>query len=298
MIVEALLGIAVMIAIAYIVVFSLKPKTEYDGESAVYELQQKNPVTVLPSNFAPWDVRPCALRFGIFLQHAPRTLAKVDCIIPSTTPITEFKPSCENYEYKTCKCNDTSCNNCAVPNDTYLSKLLAIDNKLELWASGYTNQNDKPYVPALLKVYTEKDETNKTMESIPLPTIPLQRWTIITIVKQGRRFDVYYGQELVASKITEFVPRVPEANRNWVAGHPLWKGQIGFFKGWNQPWTKYDVQKDVTSLVNTRGIPFYIDRGTFELTNPFSVECPFGNCNPMPTVKLSNPFEVYNTRVN
>ena len=298
MIVEALLVIAGMIAIAYLVVYTTRGKTSYEGEQAVYDLNKSQ--QVLTTSYMPWDNRPCALRFGIQVTQAPRTLAKIDCAIkPTTGPPVVFKPSCENYEFSQCKCGSTACDNCKVSDDSYLSKILSIDNKMELWAAGYTNENDKPYVPALLKVYTEKDSANQYMESIPLPTIPLQRWTIITIVKQGRRFDVYYGQELVASKITEFVPRPPEPNRNWIAGNEKWKGNIGFFKGWQQPWTKSDVQKDVTSLVNTRGVPFYIDQPPMEFSNPFKFDaCPFGNCNPMPVVKLRNPFEVYQTNVS
>lgn len=296
MIVEALLVLATALAIAYIILYFTGPGTTFEGEKALYNLNQKSPITVLPATFLPWDNRPCALRFGIMITSAPRTIAKVDCITISQTPEqTTFAPNCENYEYNKCKCLTTDCTSCDIPANSYLSKLLSISNRLELWASGYIHERDKPYVPALLKVYTQKDETNNYMESIPLPTIPLQKWTIITIVKQGRRFDIYYGQELVASKITEFVPRSPEGNRQWIAGHPKWQGQIGFFKGFIQPYTKNDVQKDVSSLVNTRGIPFYIDQApldfsTVDLSLP---SCPLGNCNPMPEVKLRNPFVIY-----
>ena len=302
MIVEALLGIALMIFIAYMIVYATQGEASYQGDTAIFDLNQQTPKEVLSNKFLSWSNKPCAVRFGIFIQNAPRTLSKVDCITQPTAggAASSFGPNCTNYEYDICDCSGSACTNCnIVDNNTYLSKLLSIDNKLELWASGYTSQTDKPYVPALLKVQTAKNDSDKYVEAIPLPTIPLQKWVIITIVKQGRRFDVYYGQELVASKILNYVPVPPEGNRNWMAGHKLWKGQIGFFNGVNDNWSKFNVQSDVKQLVNTRGVPFYLDQIPIDFKTMFTIpSCPFGNCNPLPTIKPRNPFEVYNTNMS
>jgi hypothetical protein len=179
-----------------------------------------------------------------------------------------------------------------------MSKLLSIGDNLELWASGYTNQNDKPYVPALLKIRTGQDSTQHLMEAIPLPAIPLQRWTIITIVKEGRRFDVYYGATLQTSKLCDYVPVPPDGSRQWFAGNPKWQGQIGFFNGSMTAARKEDVEKDVKALVNTRGIPFYMDQVKFDFTSVTVPSCVFGDCNKLPDVKPPNPFAVYASSVS
>jgi hypothetical protein len=176
-----------------------------------------------------------------------------------------------------------------------MSKLVSVGDAMELWASGYTNQNDKPYVPAMLKIRTAKDSSQHYMESIPLPAIPLQQWTAITIVKEGRRFDVYYGAKLQVSKLSEYIPAAPDSTLSWVAGNNGWKGQIGLFKGFDRAMTVEDVRKDMDEILNTRGVPTYSE---FEWpTLPELPTCIFGNCGGFPDVKPTNPFTVYQTNV-
>jgi hypothetical protein len=152
-------------------------------------------------------------------------------------------------------------------------------------------------VPTILKVETEKDSSNHYIESVQLPAIPLQTWTIITIVKEGRRFDIYYGQKLVASTLTQYIPVPADGSYDWEAGNRRWKGKIGFFNGFKSAFGAAEVQKDVSDLVNTRGVPFYIDQPPFDFS--FKIpDCPFGNCNALPEVKPLNPFVVYSSSVS
>jgi hypothetical protein len=181
--------------------------------------------------------------------------------------------------------------------NSYLSRLVNLGDFCELWASGYTNQNDKPFVPAILKIKTMKDSSAHFMESVSLPAIPLQRWTIITIVKEGRRIDVFYGSKLVASKLLNYVPADAPSKMNWYAGHSQWKGQIGFFHGTNGRVKTSDIESDLNSLVNTRGVPFYLDQFTISWTDFELPQCMFGLCNTTPVVKPRNPFTVYQSNV-
>lgn len=45
-------------------------------------------------------------------------------------------------------------------------------------------------------------------EIIELPPIPKQKWMFITVLRDGRRFDVIYNNQIVASQILEFYPVV------------------------------------------------------------------------------------------
>ena len=266
----------------------------YQGEQAMYDLAGPDSA-VLPAKYAPWDGRPASIRFAVYVQQAPKTLSKVDCL-DTATPLTQFGPSCTDYTFKTCKCNGSSCGGCGV-RSPYLSKVLYIGDVLELWASGYTSTNDKPLVPAILKVKTAQDGNNFFVESISLPAIPLQRWTVITIVKEGRRFDVYYGEKVVASKLCDNLPLTPPSGAEWRAGGMSnWLGKIGLFTGTSKAKNQDDVNADVSALVNTRGIPFYLDQLNFSF-NLQMPPCIFGNCNNLPAVKPLNPFAVYATNV-
>lgn len=297
MLVEGVLFLAVLLIIVYITVQFISGKATYQGGKAVYDLSKENTL-VLQNKDLSWSPRPCTLRFGILVEQAPKTLAKVDCVdIPTTGPVVSFAPSCADYAYKTCVCSGADCGRCALT-DGYMSKLLNIGDNLEFWASGYTNQNDKPYVPALLKIRTAQDSAQHMMEAIALPAIPLQRWTIVTVVKEGRRFDVYYGAKLQVSKLCDYVPVPPDGSRQWFSGNRNWKGKIGFFNGSGSAARHQDVEKDVAALVNTRGVPFYMDQVTFDFTSIQTPACLFGDCNKLPDVKPPNPFAVYASSVS
>jgi hypothetical protein len=272
-------------------------KAEFKGPSALYDLAVTNQ-KVLENKDLPWSDQPATLRFAILVKQAPRTLAKVDCVDSTSS----FAPSCDTYSFNKCMCVGSDCGQCKTPEDGYLSSLVRLGDTLEFLASGYTSQTDKPYVPALLKVRTAKDSSQHAMESIPLPAIPLQKWTVVTIVKEGRRFDIYYGAKLVNSKLTDYVPVPADPSRNWFAGNRKWQGKIGFFSGDQKVASSQDVLADVQRLVNTRGIPNYIEQD-MDFKSLFTLElsstCFLGNCNQAPPegTKL-NPFTVFASSVS
>jgi hypothetical protein len=290
---KILIFLLVFILIYYIVIMFFVPDKSYQGEEAMYDLSKGN--KVLDYKILPWTNKACAIRFAIYVASAPKTLSKVDCLEkPPTGDITSFAPSCDNYEFKKCACYTTDCQRCTIQSNSYLSKLLAIDNSLEFWASGYTSENDKPYVPALLKIKTSSDSSKYFMESISLPALSLQRWTVVTIVKEGRRFDIYYGTNLVKSKLLEYIP-VPPSAKDWYAGNPKWKGSIGLFKCFNGSISSEQIEEDVSNLVDTRGVPLYFNNMNFIKTLKSaelpSLTCPFGMCNQLPDVIPTSPFE-------
>ena len=304
MLVEVILFSAVVLAVVTFVLFFINVnKTPYQGAQSSYDLSIPNQL-VLPNTAFKWSDAPCTIRFAIYVQYAPRTIAKVDCI-EDTQPTTSFAPNCNDYNFKPCMCTATNCSNCSMKS-SYLTNLLSIGDYVQLWASGYTSQNDKPYVPALLKIRTGTDNSQHYMESIALPAIPLQKWTAITIVKEGRRFDVYYGAKLQVSKLTDYVPIPPDSILQWMAmpsGSKDWKGKIGFFMGRNKTYYAPDVVKDMEELLNTRGIPFYIDQPPLtwsSFVTLASPTCLFGNCAEFPSVSPppGSPFAVYSSSVS
>jgi len=283
--------LVVFLAIRYGNVF----KKQYQSTHQSYDLSAPNTTVLTPKDFA-WTASPCTLRFAIFVNVSPKTVATVDCIAHTADSPTIFAPDCKDYSYRACKCLGTDCGQCALTDSKsgHMSKLLGYGDYVQLWASGYTNQNDKPYVPALLKIRTGLDSTQHYMESIPLPTIPLQKWTVITIVKEGRRFDVYFGGKLQISKMTTYPPLTPDTgSQNLIVGNSRWGGYIGMFKGTNSALYAKDVVRDMETILDTRGIPDFQEAIP---ASPIALpKCFFGNCTGLPDVKPPNQFTIYKT---
>ena len=62
-------------------------------------------------------------------------------------------------------------------------------------------------VSARLRVHTSDGGALKE-EYIDLPPIPKQKWMFIAVLRDGRRFDVIYNNQIVASQTLEFYPVV------------------------------------------------------------------------------------------
>jgi hypothetical protein len=301
-IVKFILFVLVVLIVVQVVLYFVKvSKNPYQGQKALYNLSVPNQIVLGSTDFA-WSDSPCTIRFGILIKNAPRSVSKVDCI-EDTVPTSSFAPNCTDYRYKRCACTGTNCGNCSLDSSAsgYLTNLVSVGDYMQFWASGYTSQNDKPYVPAILKVRTGKDGSQHFMESISLPAIPLQKWTIVTIVKEGRRFDVYYGGKLQTSKLTDYVPIPPDSVLNWSAvpnGATGWNGEIGFFMGYNKAYYSDDVLNDMQSLLNTRGIPFYVENPPLSVSLPQG--CLFGNCQALPSVgpPPKSPFTTWSSTVS
>ena len=293
MLVEAALILFVVIAVAYVTTTFYTQKPKFQGTKETYPLEASSDTIVLTHKDAPWLTGPCSIRFMIFLEHAPRTLQKVDCINVGATTNTEFKPSCADNAFPMCTCSGVDCSRCDTSaSQGFLHKILSKSNLVELWLSGYTSENDKSKADTLLKIKTAKSTNTYYMEAVELPAIPMQKWVMITIVKEGRRIDVYYGEKLAASKLLSYIPVASEGATEWKAGNNNWRGKIGYFVGVEKVQSSEDVRKDVESMLNTRGEPLGYDPLKTEFT--FSLpDCLFGNCNKFPQVKPMNPFAVY-----
>ncbi len=286
MYVEIAIFLTLALIFGYVVAnYVALPKNTYQGAKEFYGLNEEN--TVLTRQDLPWSEKPCALRFVIFVGQSPRTISKVDCLQPSATTQTSFKPSCKDSTVEKCACSGITCTRCSA-DSLSMNKLVWKGDAFEFLTSGYTGQNDKSNIPAILKIKTVKDKTNHYMEAVMLPALPLQKWTVITIVKEGRRFDVYYGANLVTSKLLDYVP-IPHLGGDWVAGNKNWGGKIGLFKGFVGSITTSDVAQDVESIVDTTGRPKSLDALKLDMDFKFD-SCMFGNCNKIQEQIPINPY--------
>jgi len=60
---------------------------------------------------------------------------------------------------------------------------------------------------AQLTVMTQAG-TSLEEEIIPIPKLPLQKWICVSILRDGRRFDILYDDQIVASHRLQYFPRV------------------------------------------------------------------------------------------
>jgi hypothetical protein len=255
-----------------------------------------NPVTqALPNKSLPWNMTtPSSLRFAVYINSAPKTISNINCTDTSDT--TKLSQSCTDYSFTSCTCRSANdCANCSV--DSYLNSLVSLGGFVNLWVSGYLAQSDKPYVSTVLAIKTASNNASH-IETISLPAIPLQKWTVITIAQEGRRIDVYYGADSVASTYLKHAPIPANATNSWmVGGMDGWVGQVGLFSSTLGHITSDDVANDVAQLVDSTGLPYSQNEMdfSFDLDLP---SCILGTCPGLPAVHPPNPFSVYATSVS
>jgi hypothetical protein len=68
-------------------------------------------------------------------------------------------------------------------------------------------------------------------EAIPLPPLPAQKWTFIAILRDGRRFDVLYNDQVVGSHRLTYYPNTGVQNQLQVGQAPLTDNSPARFLG-------------------------------------------------------------------
>ena len=149
--------------------------------------------------------------------------------------------------------------------------------------------------------------SQKYIETLTLPPIPLQKWTMITVAREGRRFDVYYNDTIVLSQKTMQMPISNKSNTNLTgitSGSPGLLGELALANVYNYRLSSQDVAVKFNELADTRGRP-YINAVSAPVTlsaqvgiNPGGVStmnigsfmpsinlCPPGGCLNLPAIQ-------------
>ena len=135
-------------------------------------------------------------------------------------------------------------------------------------------------VTARLRVHTNDTGTLKE-EHIDLPPIPKQKWMFGAILRDGRRFDIIYNNEIVASHTLEFYPVVISSPLS--IGNSRLNGSVIHVIINNKRLSPIDVERERVTHIDTNGTVLEAD--SLDISFPglkLLAQCPSGlPCDPV-----------------
>lgn len=204
----------------------------------------------------------------IYLNPIMKTGSHVDC---GTNP---RQPSCSDGSFQPCLCGDLSgCRPCLNRGYYNIMDLLGIAT---LEVMPVPDAGRQGAMATHLYVKTEMQDLSGAMqrhqyyiETIPLPATPVQKWLMVTIVREGRQFDIYYNDKLVKSQKTMFMPIWNPTQTNLtgiVSGSTGLIGQMANITVRPTRNTIIDIERDYKTLADTRGAPYLNSSGAKTLS--------------------------------
>ena len=155
--------------------------------------------------------------------------------------------------------------------------------------------------------------SQKYIETMVLPPSPYQKWVMITIAREGRRFDIYYNDSLVLSQKTMNMPisKTMDTNgKGLTSGSDGLMGLFSSIKMYNTRQSAIDVDKSYKTLADTRGKPYSLSSLSNSPTQDESIGiiptnsmpsfptlswCIFGKCKDEPVVQPANPLYTWSS---
>lgn len=216
------------------------------------------------------------------------------------------EPECSTGQYNLCKCVGNDCSKCK--HSGYVN-VLNISNviRVELLAApdaGRPNAASAQLVvrttgmsaPILADGTSVQNAPQVQVvfeETIPLPEIPFQKWTLLTIAREGRRFDIYYNGKIVLSKRTQNVVDVRAAYGPIVAGDPNLIGKLAFLESFPEKLTQTQIEAKYRENADTTGQP--------RVSAPLNVfdylpNCEGGGCISGPKMRPGSPLLDWETQ--
>ena len=211
----------------------------------------------------------CTLQGFFYPLSLQRTPTAIACNTPGN-------PSCEDGRFHTCDCGtDIHCSKCTRNGYTPLFSIADI-LYFEVLSAPDAGRQGKAMAQLAVKTQTNMDASGNTVDSrglsvdasgnaagansyiefIVLPPLDLQKWTMISIAREGRRFDVYYNNKLVTSHKTMF-PLASIATQGPVlVGNPGFGGYSGAFNYTDSAMDGSSVADSYSKQTDTRGAPY------------------------------------------
>jgi len=131
-------------------------------------------------------------------------------------------------------------------------------------------------------------------EIIDVKNLPLQKWVYLAIVREGRRFTVFYNGEVVTSHRLEYFPITTTSSLK--IGDPAIRGYYAFPQLVGTPLSIAELKNFEDLSSDTRNKPFLKDVSWTDMfTMPFK-GCPDGLfCFSTSKAPVQNPLKTWNS---
>ena len=182
----------------------------------------------------------------------------------------------------------------AISGNEYASVVqIGSKQKFKLLVAADAGRNDS-MAPAILEVYVKGSSVPDLIE---IQNFPLQKWTAVAIVKQGRKFNIYINGKLSVSHMCTAMPEFDDT-QPLRTGDPRLEGTIALMSLDPYPLQVETIQSLVDDTVDTSGMPYISSGSSFpvptiaDLTG--MVTCIGDNCTiPMqasPMEQWTSPY--------
>jgi len=183
------------------------------------------------------------------------------------------KPNCNTGRYSLCACSGANCSNCY--HEEYVPLIDFNDGTVvfEFLSAPDASRQNKAYTQMTVKTQASDDIRDNSynpvsvtanssssylyIETFVLPPIPFQKWIMITINREGRRFNIYYNDVLILSKMTSAAIYNSSISKDIKVGSTKINGSCGMFSLYSSAQTAGDISKQYRSLVSTRNSPIF-----------------------------------------
>jgi len=273
----------------------------------------------------------CSFQGFFYLESLQKTGTTTPCTTSASDPTL---PNCNTGRYSLCSCIGANCSSCVhqgyipivdINNVIVLEGLGAPDASrqgkasvqltIKTQSSGDINDNSgnalNPVKYAKDSAGNSSDDTKSEIyiETFVLPPLPFQKWTMITISREGRRFDIYYNNSLVLSKHTTANIFHVSANKDIKVGNSRLNGSSGFFNIYNTIQSAKSIEEQYNSLTTTKGSPLFENNPPDIAFTKLSLDrlssgpglpnipslCSSGDCISSPHIAPAKPYYNWNT---
>ena len=135
-------------------------------------------------------------------------------------------------------------------------------------------------------------------ETIPIMDFPEQQWIHVCIVREGRRYTVYYNGNVAGSSRTQYFPTINSAP--FILGDQRLQGTFAFPKLAPVAYTLEDIKKEMQNTSDTRHKPYIMEKtsnfSNFIINTLDIFTCPKGiMCFTTSSQPISNPLKFWKT---
>lgn len=148
-----------------------------------------------------------------------------------------------------------------------------------LWPGSWALDYNPAQETLLWKVQPAPDGSfGKRQQVIPIPGVPLQRWTQVLLATEGRTLDMYVNGQLVKSDQLTNLPQMT-AGSITIAPQQI-MGQAAYIQMWGKRLSGGDITGNYADTSDSQGRPL-LGPDLFKAFSGFSLPnlfCPGGNC--------------------